>query len=230
LVMTTVFQREYPLGTPSYAHSLIKELITKYVECFGPTVPPKLHWLLHYEIVMNNVGPLINISCNRFETKHQQFMKIGKHLHCRKNFTASLSIKHQLIVAAFLQDENTTEENILYGPLNEIEIENEGIFTVTSNLQFHGKLLKKNVVVQIDCYDDLVPVFGLIRHVIKVGETESFQIYCQVLETKCFNEHYHSYEVDVSQHFTFKNVVDLKFDQISSVCTNAHAEKMVVWK
>jgi hypothetical protein len=82
--------------------------------------------------------------------------------------------------------------------------------------------------VQIDVYDDYMPVFGLIRYVIKVDE--SFQIYCQVLDTKRFNEHYYAYEVDVLEYFTFKKIEDLNFDKISSVCTNAHANKMVVWK
>jgi hypothetical protein len=230
LVMKTVFNREYPLGTPEFAHSLIKELIERYVGCFGPTVPPKLHWLLHYRIVMNNVGPLMNISCHRFETKHQQFMKIGKHLHCRKNFTASLSIKHQLVVAAYLQDDNLVEENILYGPLNQIDIENKGKFIVTSNLNLNGKILKKNVVVKIDLNDDFLPIFGLIRHVIKDDAIKCFQIYCQVLETKGFNEHYCSFEVDHLEHFVFKNIADICLDQISSVCLNALAQKMVVWK
>jgi hypothetical protein len=229
-VISTIYQKSYPVGTPDYAHSLIEELIRNYVECFGHSVPPKLHFLLHYKTVMSNVGPLTTISCNRFETKHQQFMKIGKQLHCRKNFTLSLAKKHQLMIADFLEHESLTEE-IMHGHLTDLSENIDGSIgncTVTSYLVVRGVTLKKKVVVQIDSYPDQIPVFGLIEQLIKNDE-DKFQVYCQVLETVDFDNHYQAYAVEKLDRFILKPIENVCLHRISSICTNARNQKLVVW-
>jgi hypothetical protein len=230
--MRIVFQKTCSPGTHELLHFLAKELIEKYVACFGSTVPPKLHFLYHYKMVMKNIGPLTNISCDRFESKHQEFTKISKHLHCRKNFTYSLALKHQLVFANYLfsQDFNSSDEilcgHMKTGIIPEISAENE--VNICSNIEYNGMILKRNVVIQIGFDEYLMPLFGMIVHIIEDND-KKIKIYFKILINKGFDEHYFSYEIEDTDVFVLLFFEDLDIERISTVCKNANGTKMITW-
>jgi hypothetical protein len=87
---------------------------------------------------------------------------------------------------------------------------------------------KKKVVVQIDSYPDQIPVFGLIEQLIKNDE-DTFQVYCQVLETVDFDNYYQACAVEKIDRFILKPIDNVCLHYISSICTNARNQKLVVW-
>lgn len=57
---------------------------------------PKRHFLLHHPRVMQLVGPLVKISCIRFESRHQEGKKAARAAISRKNVCKTIAIRHQL--------------------------------------------------------------------------------------------------------------------------------------
>lgn len=57
------------------------------------TLPPKAHHLLHYPRIIRNSGPLKNLMCMRFESKHQQLKSYSRAMFNRKNICLSLAKK-----------------------------------------------------------------------------------------------------------------------------------------
>jgi hypothetical protein len=212
-----VFEKSCAPGTHLFLHSLVKELISNYVACFGYTVPPKLHFAFHASMVMENNGPLPNISCNKFEAKHQQFTKISKPLHCRKNFTYSLA--HQLILANYLMSHNfNSDDDLITGHVKKClipEISNREI-NVCSYVEYKGLKLKAGVVIQIGIDEYCMPLFGLIQNIIE-HNTRKYKIICKVLVNHGFIDHYFAFEVEETNMSVSKNLEDLSIQRISTI-------------
>lgn len=79
-----------------YLEEKITEVLTTFHENFPDGVIPKMHFLVHYPSLMLKYGPLIHLSCIRFEGKHQYFKKVSTVVCNFKNITKSLARRHQL--------------------------------------------------------------------------------------------------------------------------------------
>ena len=56
---------------------------------------PKHHFLIHYSRIMKSIGPLLQISCMRNESKHRDG-KVTSHVAiCRKNVCDTIAIKQK---------------------------------------------------------------------------------------------------------------------------------------
>lgn len=73
LIMVPVVRR---LWIPSLEEK-ITEFLATFHELFPDGVIPKMHFLVHYPSLMLKYGPIIHLSCIRFEAKHQYFKKVS---------------------------------------------------------------------------------------------------------------------------------------------------------
>lgn len=82
---------------------LLKVLIAEhhdlYIKLMKTNLKPKFHYLLHYPMIMENVGPLINIWSMRFEGKHKESKTATEAITSRKNICYTLVLKSQLKVS-----------------------------------------------------------------------------------------------------------------------------------
>lgn len=72
-IIDILMARSITTGDIKYLNILITEHLEIYIELFGKTLKMKYHNMLHYHRSLNNIGPLINIWCMRFEANHQKF-------------------------------------------------------------------------------------------------------------------------------------------------------------
>lgn len=54
------------------------------------------NFIIHYLNLVSKIGPLINLSTNRFESKHCEVKKMLSGSNCNKNVLKSIGIRHQL--------------------------------------------------------------------------------------------------------------------------------------
>lgn len=79
-----------------YLEEKISEFLSTFQKIFPDGVTPKMHFLVHYPSLLLKYGPLVNLSCMRFEAKHQYFKKVSTVVCNFKNITKTLARRHQL--------------------------------------------------------------------------------------------------------------------------------------
>ena len=82
----------------------LRVLIDEYIHLRTITFPdhpikPKHHYLLHYPVLIIQLGPLIRLWTLRFESKHTYFKQCARKLHNFKNPCQTLAERHQLLQA-----------------------------------------------------------------------------------------------------------------------------------
>ncbi|XP_055851835.1 uncharacterized protein LOC129916077 [Episyrphus balteatus] len=77
----------------------LRNMIEKHLRCiveqFQISLLPKHHFLTHYCRVIQNMGPLINMSTCRYEAKHRYFTKLNASLNNYINICKTLAVRHQ---------------------------------------------------------------------------------------------------------------------------------------
>ncbi|KAL2096068.1 hypothetical protein ACEWY4_008216 [Coilia grayii] len=78
----------------------LDEMITTFLSLTEKVFPgvhtPKMHYLLHYPRLLMGYGPVIHLSCLRFEAKHQYFKNIARTSCNFKNIAKTLAKRHQM--------------------------------------------------------------------------------------------------------------------------------------
>ena len=59
---------------------------------------PKHHFMVHYPSIMQQIGPLWNICCMRFESKNREAKQISRSAIFRVNVYRTFALRHQLIL------------------------------------------------------------------------------------------------------------------------------------
>src|SRR6185436_18705006 len=88
----------------NYLRDATARFLTLYCETFGSeSMTPKYHYMIHYAKALEKYGPLRQLWCMRFESKHQYFKRIVPNLRNYICVSATLSKSHQLLQAMKLQ-------------------------------------------------------------------------------------------------------------------------------
>lgn len=102
VLMNSVFKsdvRKIPL--------LVHECLSLYKRTYNCTLKPKLHHLLHYENVLDQIGPLVKVWAMRNEGKHRQHKRYSNVTFNRKNLPLSLCRKDfTLCLSSFYERRN----------------------------------------------------------------------------------------------------------------------------
>jgi hypothetical protein len=73
-----VFAPRFTLGMVAYLQELIRDHLTLFSELYGDRVcmKPKHHFLVHLPTIVRKSGPLVGMSCLKFELKNSFFKRI----------------------------------------------------------------------------------------------------------------------------------------------------------
>lgn len=201
---------------------LLKTLISEhhqlYLRLFRSNLKPKHHHMVHYPFIIQKSGPLTFFWSMRFEAKHKELKDTAHAITSRKNIQYTLSLKHQLKLSHnFLSsNDHFYTINMEVGrvlKLNELTLQfynNCNINFMTNNFDFSNDNIIffswvkiknivfncKNMCIVINAceIEDLLPSFGLIKHIFITDVNLPFAI-CQLFKTNYFDEHYQAFNV-----------------------------------
>ena len=107
-IVMIVTSRNIHCTTHKLLETVIYEYLTLLKTLFPNSMKPKYHLLIHYPRCMLKFGPLIKLSCLRFESKNQEGKQASKST-TSVNINKTISIKHQLLLNyRFLQKEESS--------------------------------------------------------------------------------------------------------------------------
>lgn len=181
----------------------IQEHNSTYILLFNDTLKPKMHNLIHYPSVIRQSGPLRNLWCFKFESKHRQFKIYSHVISSRKNICLTLAKKYALKFAYFilagesinsvfhLDEKFEIKSN--YAPIitNKLKIDNN-TFKYYSRVSLNGNEYACGKYIAI--YKNDI-IFFIIKAICLV-EKDNVIFFCQVIEKVNYVRHYIAYEVD----------------------------------
>lgn len=193
----------------------LKVLIEDFYHEFTKTFPlvkviPKMHYLVHYPRLLLLHGPLVKLSCMRFEAKHQYFKCLAQKTRNFINICATLSRRHQMhfmyslsqpveemVTAGGKIVDQSSLPDILRDRLQGLNLADKSVQAVAS-LTLSERKLELAGVVPLVVHEDDLPCFAQIQ-LMAICDSKLF-IVASVLTTKCFNEHFHSFVVEHTKH------------------------------
>jgi len=98
-VVDLVFAPRFTQGMITYMRSTVEDHLTEFVRLYGNRgtvrLRPKHHFLVHLPSIILKCGPLIGMSCLRYELKNS-FFKRSAHIVCNfTNICRTLAYRHQ---------------------------------------------------------------------------------------------------------------------------------------
>lgn len=184
-------------------HFLLRDLVVDHHNLFLELFPeqrlrPKFHNLVHYPTVMKKVGPLANLSCMRFEGKHQSLKKCANATTSRKNIIYTIALKEQLSLCSRFLEDKCLKPDLTWG---KISCEDEGSsselqpYSLVSFAQFGGMKITPNLTILVGINYE-IPQFGIIKKIyVNVIEKKIKIVYLK-LETILYNDIFCSYLVE----------------------------------
>lgn len=179
----------------------LKNLIENYLEnlqsIFHCSLKPKHHFLLHYQRVIEQIGPPILVSAFKFESKHKELKAVAQSISCRKNLPLTLATRHQLKSSYRLIAQNGFADCISCGKVIHVhhypsEL-NDDKFICVEYFEINGlKYNDKSVLLYK--YDIDFPLFYKIDQVFVKQTVVSFL--CTVLKNRGYSPHYMAYVVE----------------------------------
>lgn len=185
----------------------LKHLISDHHRLFKDLFPainllPKHHFMIHYPRNIRKIGPVLHVWCMRYEAKHIFFKK---QLKSFKNITLTLAKKHQSCMAMY--QESFSKERLTLGPgkmvtLGELkegpEIASKFGFALSTSvvsakwIKHHGTEYRRDFIICTEVAFEM-PVFCKINTI--TVKDDSVLLCGKLLETICFDHHYHAFKV-----------------------------------
>lgn len=216
-IVNIVFSPVLSDGMTIYLKHLIIDHHRLFKQLF-PTINllPKHHFIIHYPRIIRTVGPILHMWCMRYEAKHNFFKR---QLKSFKNITKTLARKHQSCMAMY--QESFSKERLTVGPgkilmLSELK-EGADIASkfgaVTSVfsakwIKHNGTEYRRDFIVCTEVAFEM-PVFYQIKTI--ALKDDSVLLCGKLLETVCFDDHYHAFKVRLHPDRVLKvfNINDL---------------------
>lgn len=97
-IVDIVLPTQMPSEILPYLEDRIQNFLQTYQELYpSASVTAKLHYLIHYPLIISECGPLRQFWCMRFEAKHQYFKSMASKVKNFRNICKTLSLRHQLL-------------------------------------------------------------------------------------------------------------------------------------
>ena len=98
-VVDLIFAPKFTTDMITYLRSVVEDHLTEYISLYGNQgavkLRPKHHFLVHLPTIILKCGPLIGMSCLRYELKNS-FFKRSAHIVCNfNNICRTLAYRHQ---------------------------------------------------------------------------------------------------------------------------------------
>lgn len=202
----------------------LEEKITVFLalveEVFPGKHTPKMHYLMHYPRLLSAYGPLIHVSCLRFEAKHQYFKTIARASRNFKNIAKTLARRHQMRQCWEQTDTTSLGKKVmLTADTRDVPLEaHPGSLTralqckLGENVTPIHVIKTKSITVDNVAYKmgsclvigmahaEDIPVFMKIYHIFGVMGT--WYLCGKILRPSSFNSHLHSYIAEEEPHWT----------------------------
>ncbi|KAL7298938.1 hypothetical protein TKK_0008039 [Trichogramma kaykai] len=163
-----------------YLKQLISEHHELYIELFGD-LKPKYHFLLHYPRLLLLLGPCVNFSTMRFESRHRQIKSVVTSTSSRVNTLKTIGVKEQLHLC------KTTNE------LKKDKNEPIDSYKTHTKILLNGVTYEIGMILPIDIRQH-DKIFGKIVSIIQVKSKIYFTMECY--EEEDFDYHYFAYTVN----------------------------------
>lgn len=208
-----------------------------YVKCFGTTLKPKHHNLLHYKRNMNMFGPMKHYSSMRFESYHQNLK--AANMDSKVNLLISLSKKNQIRESNALFSSHILKDSFLGKPKLTKKCD---LIQSYKNVDFHdlpdslmvyrsfkknGKEIHLKTVVCVGYDDNEIPIlveaqifFELNNNFFMVGKSLIYQKYSFFLR---------AIRITYSD-FCILPLQNIAVDEISSVAVAQDNQFYVNWR
>lgn len=148
---------------------LVERHHTLYLQLSKTSLKPKYHFMVHYCTIMRVVGPLKQIWCMRYESKHRQSKLSSNVVASRVNITKTLSIKHQLALA------NTFLTGINLRPINYTDQTSQNLYTKLDKITIFGTTYTTQGVLNFETSDAYI--LYEIKKIIIINNSEKVFFY-----------------------------------------------------
>lgn len=133
-IFQTVYTHELKKTRVNKLSVMVHEFLTSIRNCFGIRFTPKMHYMTHYETIINLIGPLIYMSTMRSEAKHKILKRIAKDTNNFININKTMAVKHQESICAAMYNGRNCEDIMSTTQLRKMDINYLKKFTSNSNL------------------------------------------------------------------------------------------------
>ncbi|XP_058480957.1 uncharacterized protein LOC131456550 [Solea solea] len=89
----------------------------------GIKLIPKHHFVEHYPQMIRFFGPLVSLWTMRFEAKHSFFKQVVRHTRCFKHILLSLAVKHQFMMAYYLESNTTKKSSLTVSAVSTVSVD-----------------------------------------------------------------------------------------------------------
>lgn len=225
-----IFAPSFTKGMTIYLREFIADHLIMFKSLFGPSLhlKPKHHLLVHIPSVIIKNGPVVGMSCLRYELKNS-FFKRSAGIVCNfTNICKTLASRHQynafysLLNKEFLRDKfhvgQRSSECLIagevecFGKLFEVVgCDSSDEIVVTTQITVGTVVYKRGnfLLIGYNFFDD--PVFACIQTFVSLRDSDRWWIVLHPYHTVKFRVHFHAYEVEQIQPV----VVDIvKFEQL----------------
>lgn len=210
----------------NHLRSLVSEYNKLYIELFKKNIPPKEHIMTHWPLTLEKSGPLSLISVMRMEAKNRLFSLRANATTSRTNIVYTTAFKEQLQVSFRLASKRGLVCNIETGPATYSKEANEeclslighGATDVSSAIldtcvevpwvDVKGTCYKIGMCVALSHDEFDYPIFGDVLRIF-CSERNEVYLFCNILYTSSFDEHFHAYEVHDSNKYILKSQKEL---------------------
>ena len=230
-VVDMIFAPRFTLDMIAYMKSAVEDHLTEFVKLYGNNgtvkLRPKHHFLVHLPSIVLKCGPLVGMSCLRYELKNS-FLKRSAHIVCNfTNICRTLAYRHQqralfsLLSNAHCRsspvvaDQKMTVVSTL--PFSSLLCDKLGVVfgelvSVSAKLCIATVEYKRGQYVVIDATPENGNLlFGRIGHFVSCTNSTDWYIVVESLKTLEFSAHFHAYCVCDIQPVMFRllHVADL---------------------
>lgn len=229
-IVNVCFSYEIHLNTTYVLARMIKTFNLKFKRLFPEWLVPKFHFVTHLPENIRMFGPARQQWCFGFEREHGYFKQLVPVVRSFKNMSLTLCYRHQARLCSQLAtfrgreskkflyqgDEITLGQRVLlrnlphmrllldFVPQDEIET-----FTVSRcvRVKSHGTKYKEGSVILLECDENSLPIFGVIKEIFVVGD---IILFCYLkLDTIHYKETLNSYKIN-QPCIVSQNVIRLK--------------------
>ena len=206
-----LFATRFTRGMVAYLRDVIEDHLTKYYDLWKVKLRPKHHLLVHLPDIILKSGPLVGMSCLKYEMKNSFFKRTAKTICNFRNVCFTLANRHQQrVLDSWLANDHIRDiivvTNQFQVPLcslafcasvcQKFNIEATDDIAVTKKINVATVQYTVGNHIVLDCETESgMPIFGKIVLFV-CSPTDDWYFVVESVQTVEFGYHYHAYVVD----------------------------------
>lgn len=194
-----------------YLNNLIEVHHSLYQKLSQGNLKPKFHFVTHYKRLFLKLGPLVYLSCMRFESKHQELKNFMQNVKCRKNVPYTIAFRNQINQLYRFMSRQGFYDAIDYGPINcNFSVNTDKLssaeFFSTSWYEINGRKYEEKSVLLLDFNDDY-PIFCEISDIFVHKDDVKNVFFCSFIwHSEYFDSHFRAYKVTKTDKTDFYSI------------------------